>query len=84
VQDRDELQSRLKEAGVGTGIHYPIPLHLQKAYRHLGYSKGDFPVTELAAAEILSLPMFPQLTKAQQETVAQTTKECLTGVRSFS
>jgi dTDP-4-amino-4,6-dideoxygalactose transaminase len=74
VQDRDALQTYLAEEGIGSGIHYPIPLHLQKAYQHLGYKKGDFPVTERAAAEIVSLPMFPQLTHAQQEEVASRVK----------
>lgn len=68
--DRDGLMNHLKEAGIGSGIHYPVPLHLQKAYRSLNYSANDFPVTESAAAEIVSLPMFPQLTPAQQERVA--------------
>lgn len=70
VQDREALQAHLSAAGIGTGIHYPIPLHLQKAYQHLGYKKGDFPVTERVAAEIVSLPMFPQLTHSQQKEVA--------------
>ena len=69
--DRDELMSRLKDAGIGTGIHYPIPLHLQKAYASLNYNRGDFPVAERAAAEIVSLPMFPQLTVDQQVKVAE-------------
>jgi len=68
--DRDGLMSHLKEAGIGTGIHYPIPLHLQNAYTSLNYGPGDFPVAERAAAEIVSLPMFPQLTAEQQVTVA--------------
>ncbi len=59
----------LKNAQIGTGIHYPIPLHLQKAYAFLNYREGDFPVTEKVAAEIVSLPMFPQLTLVQQERV---------------
>jgi dTDP-4-amino-4,6-dideoxygalactose transaminase len=67
--DRDGLMSHLKDAGIGTGIHYPIPLHLQKAYVSLGYRAGDFPVTERVAREILSLPMFPQLGAEQQATV---------------
>ena len=64
--ERDALMDHLKKAGIGTGIHYPIPLHLQKAYESMNYSVGDFPVTEKAAAEIVSLPMFPQLTPHQQ------------------
>ena len=71
TSDRDGLISHLKEAGIGTGIHYPVPLHLQKAYAPLNYSLGDFPVTEAVAAEIVSLPMFPDLTNAQQTRVAQ-------------
>jgi dTDP-4-amino-4,6-dideoxygalactose transaminase len=61
----------LKEAGIGTGIHYPIPLHLQKAYVSLGYSPGDYPVAESASGEILSLPMYPQLTANQQSRVVK-------------
>jgi dTDP-4-amino-4,6-dideoxygalactose transaminase len=71
VQGREKLQAELSAAGIGTGIHYPIPLHLQKAYLQLGYKAGDFPVTERVAPEILSLPMFPQLTMAQLERVAE-------------
>jgi len=70
VQDRDSFQAHLMEAGIGTGIHYPVPLHLQKAYEHLGYKPGEFPVTERVAREIVSLPMFPQLTEEQQTEVA--------------
>jgi dTDP-4-amino-4,6-dideoxygalactose transaminase len=71
VQDRAELQKSLAAANIGTGIHYPIPLHLQKAYKNMGYKQGDFPVTEKAALEIVSLPMFPGLKREQQERVAQ-------------
>jgi dTDP-4-amino-4,6-dideoxygalactose transaminase len=60
----------LKDAGIGSAIHYPVPLHLQKAYTLLNYSAGDFPVTEGAAAEIISLPMYPQLASVQQKRVA--------------
>lgn len=69
--DREGLMEYLKKAGIGSGIHYPIPLHLQKAYAAMNYRKGDFPVTEKAAAEIVSLPMFPQLTAAQQGRVVE-------------
>ena len=72
VADREGLMSHLKDAGIGTGIHYPIPLHLQKAYEALGYKAGDFPVTERVAREIVSLPMFPQLTTQQ---LAQVVKD---------
>ncbi len=80
VKDRERLQAELAAANVGTAIHYPIPLHLQKAYAHLGYKAGDFPVAERVAPEILSLPMFPQLTREQQEYVAETLMH-LTGAR---
>jgi dTDP-4-amino-4,6-dideoxygalactose transaminase len=61
----------LKNVSIGTGIHYPIPLHLQKAYSSHGYAAGDFPVCEAAATQIVSLPMFPQLTGEQQDRVAR-------------
>lgn len=69
--DREGLMDHLKKVGIGTGIHYPIPLHLQKAYAAMNYRKGDFPMTEKAAAEIVSLPMFPQLTAEQQARVVE-------------
>src|SRR5580698_8358436 len=75
VADRDGLQKHLGEAKIDTGIHYPIPLHLQNAYKSLGHKNGDFPVTEKLALEILSLPMYPQLQKAQQARVAQGVEE---------
>jgi len=68
--DRESLMAFLKDEGIGTGIHYPIPLHMQKAYDSLGYAPGDFPVCERVSAEIVSLPMFPQLTTEQQKSVA--------------
>jgi dTDP-4-amino-4,6-dideoxygalactose transaminase len=71
TDDREGMMDHLKKAGIGTGIHYPIPLHLQKAYASLQYSREDFPVAERAAAEIVSLPMFPQLTAAQQARVVE-------------
>src|ERR1041385_2486474 len=71
VAEREAIMARLKEAGIGTGIHYPIPLHLQKAYAHLGYSAGDFPVCEAAAEQILSLPMFPHLSAGEQAMIIE-------------
>jgi dTDP-4-amino-4,6-dideoxygalactose transaminase len=69
TNDRDGMMNHLKKAGIGAGIHYPIPLHLQKAYTSMGYKAGDFPVCETIAAEIVSLPMFPQLKADQQSRV---------------
>jgi dTDP-4-amino-4,6-dideoxygalactose transaminase len=71
TDDREGLMDHLKKAAIGTGIHYPIPLHLQKAYASMQYSVGDFPVSEKAAAEIVSLPMFPQLKAEQQARVVE-------------
>ena len=69
VEDRARLQQKLADVGIGTGIHYPVALHLTKAYEPLGYQVGDFPIAEQSAAHILSLPMFPGLTSDQQERV---------------
>jgi dTDP-4-amino-4,6-dideoxygalactose transaminase len=69
VDNRQGLMDHLKAAGIGTGIHYPIPLHLQRAYEFLKYRPGDFPLAEKAASEILSLPMFPHLALDQQARV---------------
>jgi dTDP-4-amino-4,6-dideoxygalactose transaminase len=71
TKDRDEMMNHLKSAGIGTGLHYPVPLHLQKAYESLNYSQGDFPVAESAATEILSLPMFPQLSLGQLQRIVE-------------
>ena len=73
AKNREELQKHLTEKKIGTGLHYPLPLHLQKAYEYLGYKEGDFPVSEKVATELLSLPMYPGLTESQQEYVV----ECL-------
>ena len=70
LAQRDVWRERLTQAGVQTGVHYPIPVHLQPAYRDLGYSAGDFPVCEHASTEVLSLPMFPELTQDQIREVA--------------
>src|SRR5271170_2974571 len=73
VDDRAGLQKHLADAKIDTGIHYPVPLHQQKAYTHMGYKAGDFPVTERIAPEIVSLPMYPQLTTEQQARVVTET-----------
>jgi len=72
---RDELQAFLKEKGVFTGIHYPIPVHLQKSMEFLGYKQGDFPVTERVVSEILSLPMFAELTDEEIKYVVDSVEE---------
>ena len=70
LERRDEVQKYLAQRDIQTGLHYPVPLHLQEAYLNMGYHEGDFPVTEQLAREILSLPMYPQLERAQQTAVA--------------
>jgi len=70
VPSRDKLLAALNSQGIGGGIHYPIPIHLQKAYECLGYARGSFPVAEDSAREVLSLPMYPELTIEQLEKVA--------------
>jgi dTDP-4-amino-4,6-dideoxygalactose transaminase len=71
TNNREGLMNHLKKAAIGTAIHYPIPLHLQKAYASLNYSLEDFPVAARVATEIVSLPMFPQLRADQQARVAK-------------
>lgn len=78
--DRDGLQSALSAAKIGTKIHYPVTIHLQQAYRSLGYRPGDFPFAEKAASEILSLPMYPDLTSEQQSRVAEEVLRSLEGL----
>ena len=84
VPDRIETQNGLKASGIGTGIHYPVALHLQEAYRGLGYRNGDLPVTEKVSAEILSLPMYPQMVAPQQAKVVDALKGCLVGMANVS
>ncbi len=69
VADRDRVLKELQAAGVGAGIHYPVPIHLTSAFAGLGYAPGAFPVAERTARELLSLPLFPEITPAQQERV---------------
>jgi dTDP-4-amino-4,6-dideoxygalactose transaminase len=75
VQERDQVMWLLKEKGIQCGVHYPVPIHLQKAYQSLGYKNGAFPISERIAKEFISLPMFPELTEAQVEMVALCVKE---------
>lgn len=71
AREREALQVHLATQGIQTGIHYPIPVHLQKAYADLGYAAGDFPSSEEAAGSVLSLPMFAELSDIQIELVAK-------------
>jgi dTDP-4-amino-4,6-dideoxygalactose transaminase len=75
VQDRDALMTSLTEQGISCGIHYPVPIHLQNAYQYMGVGKGSFPVAEKCAEEIVSLPMFPELTEEQIQFVVDGIKK---------
>jgi dTDP-4-amino-4,6-dideoxygalactose transaminase len=74
---RDRVRQQLQQRGIGSMIYYPLPLHLQPAYSELGYQPGQLPVSEQLSQEVLSLPMFPELTQAQQEQVVYALKDCL-------
>ncbi len=82
VKGRDQLQRALTDRGIASGIHYPIPIHLQEAYGHLKLGRGSFPVAERCAEEFLSLPMFPELTPEQIETVVREVNSHLSLVKS--
>jgi dTDP-4-amino-4,6-dideoxygalactose transaminase len=75
VEARDQLIARLAARGIGTGIHYPVAIHLQPAYAHLGYRRGALPIAEQCADEFISLPMFPELTDEMAEAVVETLEE---------
>ena len=77
IPNRDNIHKMLQERGIGAMIYYPIPLHLQKVHAHLGLGEGHLPITEKNTKLVLSLPMFPELTKEEQETVAKTLIDCL-------
>ncbi|HMC07723.1 MAG TPA: DegT/DnrJ/EryC1/StrS family aminotransferase, partial [Actinomycetota bacterium] len=70
VPRRDEALAAMHRAGIGAGVHYPVPVHLQGAFACLGHRRGDFPVSEEAGETMLSLPLFPQITESQQQQVA--------------
>ncbi|HEY8785698.1 MAG TPA: DegT/DnrJ/EryC1/StrS family aminotransferase [Candidatus Limnocylindria bacterium] len=76
---RDAFREHLTQRGIGTGVHYPVPVHLQEAAQFLGYARGDLPVTERLAAEVVSLPMYPELRDSDVETVAEAVKEFFRG-----
>jgi dTDP-4-amino-4,6-dideoxygalactose transaminase len=71
VPNRDAVKQRLADKGIGTGVYYPLPLHLQKCFEHLGYKRGDLPVTEQACNEVLALPIYPELAEDEVRTVAR-------------
>jgi dTDP-4-amino-4,6-dideoxygalactose transaminase len=75
--DRDNIRQRLGDAGIETGLQYPLPVHLQKAYEHLGYRSGEFPVTEALSKRCLSLPIFPSMTEEQIKTVGSALGDAL-------
>lgn len=79
VRRRDQILAYLRENGIGAGVHYPIPLHMQPAYDHLGYQPEDLPASQAAGEAVLSLPMYPELTGAQVKRVAETLREALGG-----
>jgi dTDP-4-amino-4,6-dideoxygalactose transaminase len=84
AQRRDELRQYLSEAGIGTEIYYPIPLHLQQCFAYLGYRSGDLPEAELAARDVLALPVFPELSGAQIDHVAGTIERFYTAAQAPS
>jgi dTDP-4-amino-4,6-dideoxygalactose transaminase len=84
VQNRDKLQRHLAAANIDTGIHYPVPLHLQKAYEGFGHGAGSFPIAETVASEIISLPMYPQLRAEQQQRVVSEIRDFISSQDSYT
>ncbi|MBV8141673.1 MAG: DegT/DnrJ/EryC1/StrS family aminotransferase [Verrucomicrobia bacterium] len=83
VQDRHEVMQSMAKQGVGTGVHYPVPIHLQEAYQSLGYRRGSFPISERCATEFVSLPMFPELAHGQVEAVIRAVKNAVVGGKAI-
>jgi len=77
VPNRDEVMGKLNADGIGAQIHYPVPIHLQGAFQHLGQGPGSFPVAEQAAREILSLPIYPEITADQQARVVDSLRRAI-------
>jgi dTDP-4-amino-4,6-dideoxygalactose transaminase len=77
LRDRDRVRVKLQQQGVGVGVHYPVPLHRQPAYKHLAISDGALPVTNRVASEILSLPMYPELSPDQIDAIGKVVIEVL-------
>jgi dTDP-4-amino-4,6-dideoxygalactose transaminase len=77
VHRLDAFRANLESRGIASAVHYPVPLHLQPAFRYLGYNAGDFPASERLASEVVSLPMHPFLTRAHVEAVAAAAAEFL-------
>jgi dTDP-4-amino-4,6-dideoxygalactose transaminase len=84
VQERNQILQALADKGISCAIHYPIPVHLQEAYRFLGYDEGSFPVAERCAEEFLSLPMYPELSKEQVRAVVTELQSCISGQKPQS
>jgi dTDP-4-amino-4,6-dideoxygalactose transaminase len=77
VKERDQVRRKLAESGIPTGMHYTPPLHLQPVYEHMGYGRGALPITEKAGEELLTLPMYPELTEQQVKEVADALEDCV-------
>ena len=84
VPNRDDIFAKMHDAGIGAMLYYPIPLHFQKVNAWLGMGKGSLPVTEDNTDVVISLPMFPELTKEEQETVASTLISCIEKSKSVA
>jgi dTDP-4-amino-4,6-dideoxygalactose transaminase len=78
--ERDRIRAALEERGIQTGLHYPVPVHLQPAYRHLGHRAGDFPVAERVGRECFTLPLYSEMTEDQHDWVVEALTEALAAI----